>query len=532
MHYEPPPDTQEYHPQPRMTWFNINDVPDVPHHRSSYLHTLNVTLETTCESDEADYPEIAHESATWRVWNRVHRKVFAYWLTKRDADASVVSREHRYLLWHVWARMQFVLHRHARRLKCAHESDLVCSRRLRMSNDPVRQYSVSDLWRAIHALITAWNTLRYSDELLDYASALATQCGRYFWVALPTRRTFDHPSFVARVSDADGLGVAGGKDAAIVHYCVNDKFIVETERLFFRLLGTLHEHEELVGGAEQVHTAPRATSYAALNKWIRQASDVGAVREFVASDFTELVYARRAHLGEVERFSEKDQHADPTPYNAIAQMRPEVIDQMSDMIEQENLIEVLMDRIMLWGDDAYRNRMAMLDDGDEDVRLSAAEMQRQAETDIDASDITITAAGYLLDDAFISDHIRFASWFVCNAPPVTGGKKFYPVLVHACNSWHVAFGTALWLCDNAADAVECWVRKMCASPDAFDAIRHVAPRKEPFFVAHRKITGGERAAAEIEEKRVQRLERGVDTIMVPLAYEDERGEKEEDSDGF
>lgn len=537
MRYEPPEDAQEYKPQPRITWFSEHEVPDVQHHRALYLHVLNVTLENACESDAVDYPEIHHDSATWRVWIGVQRKVFEYWQSKRDADAKDVPRAHRYLMWHVWARMQFVLHRRSRRFKNAHTCELVTARRLRVASGTALQYSVADLWRAVHMLTTAWNTLRYSDQLRDYVSVLATQCGRYFWVALPTRRTFDHPSFVATVGNVADLGVSGGAAAAATHYCVNEKFTVETERLFFRLLGELHEHESLVERALHVHTAPRATSYDEICAWIRRASEVGAVREFVASDFAEIVYDRRALPGEVERFSERDQHADATAYNAIAQLRPEVIDQMAEMIEKEDLIEVLMDRVKLWGDDEHRERLAgrsaaaaaATSESGESM-WSAADLQLEAEADVDAADIAITAAGYLLDDAFLSDHVRFATWFVCQAPPIPGAKRNYPVVVRACHAWHVAYQDELWLCDNAADAIECWIRALCGSAEAFADIHHVAPRKDPFFAAHHKLTGGIRSDADVAERAARKqARRGADAIMVPLAYEDE-GEYSDESD--
>ena len=528
MRYEPPNDTQDYAPRPQIAWFDDNDIPDILHHRAMWVHALNVTLENACASDDDDYPEIHHGSEAWHVWSRVQKKVFEYWQAKRDTNAEAMPHAHRYLLWHVWARIQFVLHYHSRRLKRAHACDFVAKRRLCAAHGSALQYSVADLWRAVHVLTTVWNTLRYSTDLRDYVAALATQCGRYFWVALPSRQIFDHPSFVTRVADATGLGVAGGAAACAAHYCVNEKFTIETERLFFRLLGEIHEHEALVKNAEHVHTAPRAASYTDVSKWIRRAADVGAVREFVAADFADLVFQRRALPGEVERFAERDQHADATAYNAIAQLRPEVIDQMAEMIDREDLIEALIDRVQMWDDDAHRARVAGDtvddDDGGGNVPTSAAELQREAEVDIDASDIIITASGYLLDDAFLSDHIRFATWFVCPAPPIPGAKHRYPVLVRACHAWHVAFGTELWLCDNAADAVVCWVRELCASEDAFEAIHHVAPRKGPFFAACRKLMGGERAPADIAARAERRRRAQTDggaTIMVPLAYEDE-----------
>jgi hypothetical protein len=398
MTYEPPEETHVYQPQPRIAWFDENGVPDICHHRALYLHILNVTIEGACASDDAEYPKVRHDDPAWQVWSRVQNKVFEYWQAKRDGDAKVMSRSHRNMIWHVWARMQFVLHSRSKQVKESHKKrGLVTVRCLRAANGSILQYSVSDLWRAVHMLTTAWNTLRYSEELRDYVAALATQCGRYFWLALPTRQVFDHPTFVTKVSAAAGFTVAGGASAAGMYYCVNEKFICETERLFFRLLGELHEHESLVAGDRRVHTAPRATSCSAISAWIKHASEVGAIREFVAADFAKTLYDRRALPGEVERFSERDQHADATSYNAIAQLRPEVIDEMSEMIAKANLIEVLMDRVGLWDDDTHRERLAgrkhSSDEGD--GRLSAAALQREAETDVDAADVLITSAGIL-----------------------------------------------------------------------------------------------------------------------------------------
>ncbi len=496
-----------------------NDVPDVLHHRSAYLHSLNVALENSCTAN-GDPPTIRLDDGTpdyaiRAVWQLVYDKVFAYWIRRRNDTRTVAGLplDHRYMFWQVLARMHYVIHNRSKRFKHAHTYSFVQERRLRVSNDPVRQFSVEHLWRATAILLTAWKTLRYSNDVVDYVGALASQCGRYFWIALPDPRVFNYPRFVSRVEDTEGLGVAGGAEMAQACLCVNEEFIVETERIFFGLFSSLEEHDALIRNAESVEEAPRAVSYESLIDWLRQGVAVDAVREFVQRDFEETIYERRAIVGEVERFSEKDQHADATPYNAIARMRPSVIDETADMLARESLLDGFIDHLQTWDPNTRTSLVAP---------ATTKAVQERADTDSDAAELAVIVAGYILDDAFVSDHIRFSTWFVCHTTPIPGAKHDYPVLVNACHAWHVAHEDRVWLCANAVDAIECWTRRMCTSQSAFEAIRHVAARRGPFYEAHRTVTGGEVSILEEEDERRRHESQQEDNVLeIPYGYDDE-----------
>ncbi len=515
LRYDTLPEAAPYRPQAYMTRMGNHRVPDVPHHRSAYLHSLNVALENACTANgdpptlrlDDDTPDYAKRA----VWQLVYDKVFAYWIRRRNGSRSVTSLplDHRYMFWQVLARMHYIIHIRSKRFKQAHTYAFLQQRRLHVSKDPVRQFSVQHLWRAIAILLTAWKTLRYSDDVTDYVGALASQCGRYFWIALPDPRVFNHPRFVSRVEDTEGLGVAGGAGACL---CVNEEFIVETERIFFGLFSSLEEHDGLIRGADSVEEAPRAVSYEAIIDWLRQGVAIDAVREFVQRDYEETIYERRTLVGEVERFSEKDQHADATPYNAIAKMRPSVIDETAEMLDKETLLGGLIDHLQTWDPNARAGLVAA---------TTSKAVQERADNDSDAAELAVIVAGYRLDDAFVSDHIRFSSWFVCHTTPIPGAKRDYPVLVNACHAWHVAHDNRVWLCANVVDAIECWTRRMCTSLSAFEAIRHVATRRDPFYEAHRAVTGGEVSILEEEDEQRRRASQEDDVLEVPYGYDDE-----------
>ncbi len=489
LHYEPDPATQPYTPVASMSWFRHEAVPKVAHHRAMYLHVLQVTLENEYDHEADQPPHIANANKR-AVWSEVQNKVFRYWLDHRDDDENL-ERDHRLLLWQLWARMQFALQRRDRRMSRAHKFDFVLDHGLRAAGErvSVRQYTVSQLWRAVVMLLHVWNSLKYTEDLSDYVGALATQCGRYFWISLPDGRVFDHPSCVSRVADVPGAGVSSTAEGSAEQcFCVNEYFTAEMERMFFGLLYHLDQYATLVSTADAVAMAPSTPSYASTAAWLERTLRFEGIREFVARDFEDQIYGRRALLGEVERFAEADPHAKATAYNAIARMRPAVIDDTSDLINDDATLDGLLQRIRVRGDGAGHEASV-------------------AESESDADELAILAAGYLLDEAFLSESIRFESWFVCRTAPIPRDKRAFPVLVRVCNSWHVSYGGRVWLCEDAVNALACWVRQLCEEDDeaaAFEAISHVAPRREPFYEAYRAITNG--SVSELERRDIETRE--------------------------
>jgi hypothetical protein len=495
-----------------MTWFEQNDVPDVVHHRACYLHTLNVALENACGEDGSP-PSLRLDDGkpdvvTRRLWMAVYDKVSSYWIHHREKSQTHdgLSREHRQMFWHTLGRMQFVLHAHSRRLKHAHEAEFIQRRRLKVTNDSVLQFSVGQLWSALFALKVAWKTLSYSEELKNYICALAAQCGRFFWIALPDTRVFDYPRFVTHVTDVEGIDVTEGGRACL---CVNEDFFVETERLYYNLFRGLEEHDALIRNAASVENAPTATSRKHVADWLRTTVKVEAVREFIERDFEEQVYDRRAIIGEVEVFVEGNSHVDPTAYNAISKLRTEVIDKTAELIARESFIDDLIDRL-----EGPVGNAAKPTTGPP----TRKQIQTEAEADSDANELAITTAGYFLDEGFISDHIRFNSWFLVRTSPVPSSKADFPVLVQVCNSWHVAHNNKVWLCANAVDAIECWMRQLCSSSEAFDAIKHVVSQRQCFYDAHKAITAGEVCRLEDEDHRARMAEYQDDALQMPLSY--------------
>lgn len=542
--YEPLAETRDYRPVPSLVWYRQQKVPKVPHHRSMYLHVLQVLIENEYDNDNDNPPDI-RDPAKRATWSEVQTTIFRFWLDRRGG-VDALSRDHRLLMWQIWARMQFALQRRDSQLRRAHRLPLVRDFDLAVAERtvPVRQYNVKQLWRAIFMLLLVWNSLKYSEDVSTYVAALATQCGRYFWIALPNASVFNHPSCVDRVSAVEGAGVAGaradsgGDDvddnnvgsssrrgrlrvAAVAAatamasrcFCVSTYFKTETERMFFGMLQQLDQHATLISTAVTVHIAPAPTSHQAIANWLGEAMEKDAVRELVDIVFEKEIYARRALVGEIERFAEDDPHAKADAQNAIAKWRPQVIDETSEMLADDGLADRLLARIPSRDHGYVQDAESAAPSGPGD-RPDASE----AEAESDADELAIISAGYLLDEAFVNQQISFSTWFVCHHVPVPRSKHVYPVLVKACNAWHVSHEGSVWLCNDATTALDCWVRRMCATDTAFEDIKHVAPRRAPFYEAYRGITGGEVSPQETVDIAARVHSEAANALLMPDSY--------------
>ena len=557
--YEPLEETRDYQPVPSLQWYRQHKVPKVPHHRSMYLHVLQVLLENEYDHERDNPPDI-EDAVNRSTWSEIQTKIFRFWLDQRGNDVAL-SRDHRLLLWQIWARMQFSLQRRDAQLRRAHRLPLVSDFDLAVAkrNVAVRQFTVKQLWRAVFMLLLVWNSLKYSEDVSTYVGALATQCGRYFWITLPSVRIFNHPSCVEMVPLPEDASVAGprvrGNDVdnntnntgnandnnnttttsrrrggarparaapsrAPRCWRVNTYFKVEMERMFFGMLQQLDQHATLISTAVTVHIAQPPSSYQAIADWLGSALEKDAVRELVDILFEKEIYARRALVGEIERFAEDDQHAKADAQNAISRWRPQVIDETSDLLADDGLADKLLALIP-----ARDRRRASAESAESAVSSSSSNRRlgdrpdaAEAEAESDADELAIITAGYMLDEAFANQQISFSTWFVCHHVPVPRSKHRYPVLVKACNAWHVSHEGSVWLCDDATTAIDCWIRRLCATEIAFEDIKHVAPRREPFYEAHRGITGGEVSAQETVDIATRVRSEAANALLMPDSY--------------
>jgi len=491
-----PKEDLAYTPLTHLRWFTLNNVPTSDDHRSLYFHALNVVLEDLCGND--DEPPQRRDGRERADWEHVFSQVRSHWLAERHA----MSATHRQLLWIVLLRIQFILHRNTKEHGNIHTAEFAQRRYLQQSVHSIRRHSVNELWKTLYALHVAWKTLTYSADLRTYTEAILTQVARFAWIALADRRVFNHPAYVDTVAATENVGVrdASGEIAfrdgcATATYCVNASFLRETERVFHVFVRDLDLHRVTFDGGlgYEVCRAERATSYERFVTWMEESVSVEARREGVAEAFEVRVYERRALPGEVERFAEKDPHQLHDAYNAIACLRPDVLDTTAELIAHESNIEDLLAKSRDWEKNATEEHP--FTDPYTPKKSSETSIQARrrvmhtAQRDGDVTDVVLSAVSLTLDGMFASDEVTFMTWFTSGTLPLPAHKRILPMLVYVCNQWHVAFDTRVYRCITIIDAVECWIRLLCASDEMVSSLAHVAPNVDVLFEAYRTITG-------------------------------------------
>jgi len=486
-----------------------------------------VTIENMCGSEDEPPSRIASEGARGE-WSCVHDKLCAFWFSQRET----LNQQHRQWLWVALIRIKFMLHRTAPEHREVHNAAFARERHIQTTHNRIPQQSVTEVWRTLYALMLTWCTLPITDDVVMYSEALATQTGRLAWLASPDRRIFDHHAYCTTVDAFENAGILGAGNEVVFTgaqprtvYCINDAFLVETERIFFVLLRDIEQWKKVYRGGlgYKMHTAPRARSYENVLRWIEDAISVEARREGVAEVFEKRVYARRALPGEIERLKEKDPNQLHDAYNAIASFRPEVIDATSMIIAKDTTVEDLITHARGWAPGSASASAGAgagataPEDGPETPLQARRRVAEEAQRNGDATDVVLAAAGLTLDGAFASDNVSFMGWFSTTDLPIPSMKRALPMLVHVGGGWHVARGDSFYTCTTIVDAVACWITMLCDDPDTLPGIAHVAPNVDVFFASYRAIIGevspAERARLAMEAATLQSM-----SVQLPACY--------------
>lgn len=426
--------------EPSVAWLERTPLSFAPVRYTAWLHCANVVLERKENSDA------------------IAAKVFDFWIERR----RLLPKSHRKLVFFVLARS---LAQPQAQAQAQPPANLLCS------GAPVAEYSLSVLWTALHILLVSWKTLSYSPAIESYVRSLAARVGDFCF--LKDAEELDHPAFCGR----------GGVFGQQQQHCINEKFLEETERAFYFLFFDLTQQALLPEPDER--EAEAKLDPHAFAKWLEEATKVSAIRECVVAEFGETIYERRSMPGEVERFAEQDPHADATPYNAIARIRPDIIDNLAEIVDASDFLEKLLERITT--------------DMDTDADLDAKS---------DLADLVVICTGYLLDAAFASPQCRFGSFFVATQLPLPASKTPFPMLVKVFHEWKFVFGGQTRSGGSGGtEAVFAWISCVANSETVLESIRHVAPHEEVFFQAFEQITGGKRSRVALQRQRDREKER-------------------------
>ena len=491
--YTTPDVERRYKPLTHLRWFVLTDIPEVPHHLSMYLHALMVATEVLCGEEDAP-PARIRDEVRREQWTTVHDKVTAYWFRNREK----MDGEHRRILWCCLTRIKFVLFRGESDHREIHACSFARDRHIQMTRTRIPQHSLRELWQTLYALQLSWCTLRIDGDVQHYTNALATQTGRFLYLASTNRQIFNYSAYMTTVDKFENVGVidpATGVvtthgDHAEATYCVNESFILETERIFYVLFRDIATLTRVADEYSTVETAPRAVSYPLTMDWIESSIALEARREGVATLFEKRAYTRRALPGEIERFKEKDPHQEHDAYNTIAQFRPNVIDATSEMLAAKDNLEQFVAHARTWDPATALRADDPTDDENPETPLQARRRVRdEAERSADAEDVLLAAACLMLDGAFSSDTMSFMDMFTVTSVPVPRTKRRIPLLVRVGGAWCVAMGDTFYNCETIVDAIEKWLRLLCSSTKTLRDIAYIAPNTDIFFEAHRIITG-------------------------------------------
>lgn len=524
--YVRPKEECDFTPVVTLDWFVTTDVPTAEDHRSLYLHALNVLLESVCDAS-GDAPARRDASTQRSSWDAVFTRVRDFWFAER----ATLNQSHRRLVWLVMARTKFILSRNTPVHRNVHACTFARARYIQTSRTRIPQQSVQEVWQTIFALLLVWGTLAVDADVVTYVDALFTQIGRFTWLALPDRRVFDHPAYTTTVHAFDGAGVTDGSgvcftgERAQAMYCINEAFLLETERIFYVLLRDIELWKRVYSESESTSAlgytlcrAPRAKSYARVIAWLRESVAVEARREGIAETFEKRVYGRRALPGEVERLVEQDPHQLHTAYNAIARFRPNVIDTTSELIDAETTIEDLLDHVQTWDPaDAASAASAAASAQETNILRARRQANAAAERRGDATDVVLAATATTLDAMFVTDTINFLDWFTTTALPLPRTKRAVPMFVLIGGAWRIAHENEFIECETIIDAIECWITRICANDATLQVLEQVAPNVDTLFAAHRAITG---ETAPTEEARIAKEAAAMctNTVQLPACY--------------
>ena len=209
-----------------LQYFADRRVPKLKSERSFHFHELNVLLENQLASPE----DLTKEQTKWI--QAASSNLYKYCMQYRNKHK--LNTEHRSLLWVVRARLFYLgyPYKHGRKYKeFDFDRDYLMKVGLSIRPDHPAEYSLKDYLRVLDLLRSKFNQLRYNESLSLYTNTLIHCAGNFLSNTSTKKKFFDHPSYCSTLPDG--------------RFGVNQKFIAETEMLFFSIQKRFFIYESL-----------------------------------------------------------------------------------------------------------------------------------------------------------------------------------------------------------------------------------------------------------------------------------------------
>lgn len=191
-------------------------------------------------------------------------------------------------------------------------------------DDSMRACTQATLWAAVRTLLSKWCELPYCAQLVAYYYRLVERVAS---LSMHTgdARTFNHPVQFKKLDTGE--------------YCINERFLIETERTFFALDSALHRCTYARWPGPRRVAAAASSSCALLgddalqrfDDFISRELNNGSFLQYVTKDFRVCIFDDLLYPGEMERFEQLRPHDDRKPMTCLARMRRNDFDRYQKM---------------------------------------------------------------------------------------------------------------------------------------------------------------------------------------------------------
>lgn len=417
-------------------------IPHVKHHRSAYLHAINVFIENNVDSE--NFIKITNKNVDMFSSSQIskmydiYKKLLDYTMISRD----YLSKKHKMLLWIIRCRLNLIIHYHTSLHSMIDQHSIIVNHlkehELIISTKNVYDYSLAELWRALMVLISKINWLYYHEHLKYYIDYLFFCCGKFFFITSDRNNLFNNLLFYKNIDDH--------------RYSINEAFIEETERIFYGIQKRIYTYSMFSQNqilSVSLSSSTNSSNYIPLKifyKWLSDFSG-GAFLEFIEKDLKIQIYEWHLYIGEKERYIKEEKFGDPTGYNIIAKWRPEHIDQCLEQLKQSHIVKKILKRI----------------------KSSKTKMEIETETetttvDIDLQGLCIIIIDYIMDSILPSGN-RFSKRFILkrdqqSLSAINSNNKF-PLIVQCFNEFGVYYKKKLYQYENFPICFIHWIKIAC-----------------------------------------------------------------------
>ena len=418
-------------------------IPEVKHHRATYLHYIMLTIEEiliknsyqffpscTIESFKVDLNEI----------KLIHEKLSKYIIAKRRN----LSYKHRTIIWAIRLRLNLILYlcNLTANAEPSYGFPLDLKYLIDMNlisyDKPISAYSLSELWRALTILISKINNLIFHETLKYYIDCLELCCGKFLFLIGREENVnlFKHHLFTKMM-----------KNGTI---CVNEDFIIETERIFYGLKGRLYIYSQF-RQLNNVQIVPHSDDKKKIMyKWLSDFCKQTAFLEFIEKSLKQEIYEWDLYIGERERYMEEVKFADPTAYNIIAKWRPDQIDIYVELLNKKGSVVSILKRMV----------PSILD----------KKTNQEKYVDITCDGLCTIIIDYVFDAILSPNGGRFSNRFIRTRDQfITEGSEFpihslstdFPWIVQMFNEYGIYYQQKFIYCSDFATCFIEWVRVAC-----------------------------------------------------------------------